>query len=120
MRMKTTYQLDQLELFTAIARAISKQAPRLPADNRANVVIEAANMIVAAYALTDAEYMEQKANAPIEVDLQPTEAQIEAGIAQLRDCGVDVDARGLASFSAESAKDTLVFVWQAMIGARDK
>ena len=58
--MSKTYQLDQMKLFCDIAAAISKQQPNLPADNRANVAIEAANMIVNAYAMTDEEYVESR------------------------------------------------------------
>lgn len=58
--MSKTYQLDQMKLFCDIAAAISKQQPNAPADNRANVAIEAANMIVKAYAMTDEEYVESR------------------------------------------------------------
>ena len=58
--MSKTYQLDQMKLFCDIAAAISKQQPNIPADNRANVAIEAANMIVNAYAMTDEEYVESR------------------------------------------------------------
>lgn len=121
--MKTTYNLDQMALFSAIAAAIGKQAPGLPADNRANVVIEAANMIVAAYALTDAEYMEQKENAPIEVDLQPTAQQVEAGIKSLCDTipgALDQIVQDDPDGSEDLFSDVVVFAWQAMIGARAK
>ena len=49
-----------MKLFCDIAAAISKQQPNIPADNRANVAIEAANMIVKAYAMTDEEYVESR------------------------------------------------------------
>lgn len=58
--MSKTYQLYQMQLFCDIAAAISKQQPNVPADNRANVAIEAANMIVKAYAMTDEEYVESR------------------------------------------------------------
>ena len=58
--MSKTYQLDQMKLFCDIAAAISEQEPNIPADNRANVAIEAANMIVKAYAMTDEEYVESR------------------------------------------------------------
>lgn len=58
--MSKTYQLDQMKLFCDIAAAISKQQPNVPADNRANVAIEAADMIVKAYAMTDEEYVESR------------------------------------------------------------
>lgn len=58
--MSKTYQLDQMKLFCDIAAAISKQQPKMPADNRANVAIEAANMIVKAYSMTDEEYVESR------------------------------------------------------------
>lgn len=58
--MSKTYQLDKMKLFCDIAAAISKQHPNLPADNRDNVAIEAANMIVKAYAMTDEEYVESR------------------------------------------------------------
>lgn len=55
--MSKTYEIDQMKLFCDIAAAISRQHPRMPADNRANVAIEAANLIRAAYAMTDEEYV---------------------------------------------------------------
>lgn len=58
--MSKTYQLDQMKLFSDIAAAISEQQPDIPSDNRANVAIEAANMIVKAYAMTDEEYVESR------------------------------------------------------------
>lgn len=58
--MRKTYQLDQMKLFCDIAAAISKQQPNIPADNRSNVAIEAADMIVKAYAMTDEEYVESR------------------------------------------------------------
>ncbi|QHR68058.1 hypothetical protein sortregn_36 [Escherichia phage sortregn] len=120
--MKTTYNLDQMALFSAIAAAVGKQAPGLPADNRANVVIEAANMIVAAYALTDAEYMAKKAEAPIAVDLQPTAEQVEAGIASLWDTipgAMDQLCQDVAEEEqGDLFSDAVTFVWQAMIGKR--
>lgn len=58
--MSKTYRLDQMKLFCDISAAISKQQPNIPADNRANVAIEAANMIVKAYAMTNKEYVESR------------------------------------------------------------
>lgn len=55
--MSKTYEIDQMKLFCDIAAAIARQHPRMPADNRANVPIEAANLIRAAYAMTDEEYV---------------------------------------------------------------
>lgn len=57
---ESTYQIDQMKLFCDIANAIAKQHPGLPADNRASVVIEAANMIVAAYSMTDKQYVDSR------------------------------------------------------------
>ncbi|HGB3193951.1 TPA: hypothetical protein ACIVAT_000602 [Salmonella enterica subsp. enterica serovar Waycross] len=57
---KKTYQLDQMKLFCDIASAIAKQHPKLPADNRANVAIEAAKMIVDAYKMTDEQYVNSR------------------------------------------------------------
>jgi len=54
------YELDQMALFVAITAAIAKQQPKIPADNRANVAIEAANMIVKAYSMTDEEYVNSR------------------------------------------------------------
>lgn len=45
-----SYQLNQIGLFSAISKELARQCPGLPADGRANVVIEAANLIVAEYA----------------------------------------------------------------------
>lgn len=61
--MSKPYQLDQMKLFCDITAAIAKQHPRLPADNRANVAIEAANLICAAYSMTDEEYVASKGAA---------------------------------------------------------
>lgn len=58
--MSKTYEMDQMKLFCDIAAAISKQHPKIPADNRANVAIEAANLIREAYAMTDEEYVASK------------------------------------------------------------
>ena len=58
--MSKTYQLDQMKLFCDIAEAISKQQPNFRGVNRANVAIEAANMIVKGYAMTDEEYVESR------------------------------------------------------------
>ncbi|KAB8305771.1 hypothetical protein EH227_24715 [Rouxiella chamberiensis] len=44
------YQLNQISLFSAIAKEISRQCPGIPADGRSNIVIKAADMIVAEYA----------------------------------------------------------------------
>ena len=55
--MSKTYEIDQMKLFCDIAVAIAKQHPRMPADNRANVAIEAAKLIREAYAMTDEEYV---------------------------------------------------------------
>lgn len=57
MIMSKTFDLDQLKLFTDICAAIAKQK-KVPADNRANAVIKAANDIVAAYKMTNEEYKE--------------------------------------------------------------
>ncbi|MBL5920639.1 hypothetical protein I7V28_05805 [Lelliottia amnigena] len=55
--MSKTYEIDQMKLFCDIAAAIAKQHPKIPADNRTNVAIEAANLICAAYAMTDEEFV---------------------------------------------------------------
>ncbi|HAT7708537.1 TPA: hypothetical protein JAX41_005013, partial [Enterobacter roggenkampii] len=55
--MSKTYEIDHMKLFCDIAAAIAKQHPRMPADNRANVAIEAAKLIREAYAMTDEEYV---------------------------------------------------------------
>lgn len=57
--MKDKLQLDQMQLFCDISAAIAKQQPKLPADNRSNVVVKAANMIVAIYAMTNEEFKER-------------------------------------------------------------
>lgn len=52
--------------------------------------------------------------APIEVDLQPTEEQIEAGIDEL---GNHVN---VCDMTEDERSDAVTFLWQAMIGARAK
>lgn len=64
--------------------------------------------------------------APIEVQLQPTDMQIEAGIKELweqipgaMDQLVQDDPQGMDGAEALFS-DIVTFVWQAMIGAREK
>ncbi|QQV88632.1 internal virion protein [Kosakonia phage Kc237] len=64
--------------------------------------------------------------APIEVQLQPTDMQIEAGIKELgQNIPEAIEAVRENMDDNEDQvdallSDTLVYVWQAMIGARDK
>lgn len=44
-----SYKISQIDLFVAITNELCRQQPGLPADNRSNVVIQAANMIVQEY-----------------------------------------------------------------------
>lgn len=55
--MGKAVQLDQMKLFCDIAAAIAKQQKKLPADNRSNVVIKAANMIVECYGMSNDEFV---------------------------------------------------------------
>lgn len=52
--------------------------------------------------------------SPIEVQLQPTAAQITAGLKELHEQGMAV------SPAYCTPEDAIVFTWQAMIGARNK
>ena len=62
--------------------------------------------------------------APIEVDLQPTAEQVEAGIASLWETipgAMDQLCQDVAEEErGDLFSDTVTFVWQAMIGARAK
>lgn len=64
------------------------------------------------------------APAPIEVDLQPTAEQVKAGIASLWDTIPGAMDHLCQEVDEEEQpdlfSDTVVFVWQAMIGARNK
>ncbi|MDU6089776.1 hypothetical protein [Pantoea vagans] len=55
--MSKPVDLNQMDLFCAIAAAIAKQKPKLPADNRSNVVIKAANMIVECYGMSNEDFV---------------------------------------------------------------
>lgn len=57
--MSKPVQFDQMKLFCDIGAAMSKQHKKIPADNRSNAVIKAANMIVEAYSMTNAEFVEK-------------------------------------------------------------
>lgn len=50
-------ELNQMDLFCAIAAAIAKQKPKIPADNRSNVVIKAAKMIVECYSMSNEDFV---------------------------------------------------------------
>lgn len=62
--------------------------------------------------------------APIEVQLQPTAAQVEAGEGAMWEQlpgALDTLYEQMSEDEAkELVSDTVVFTWQAMIGARDK
>lgn len=45
-----------MKLFSDICMALSQQVASLPADMRSNAIIDAANMICEAYAMTEDEY----------------------------------------------------------------
>ena len=51
--------LDQMQLFCDISKAISKQQKKIPADNRSNAIIKAANIIVMAYSMTNEEFIRE-------------------------------------------------------------
>lgn len=53
MKEESTYDIDQMKLFSDICMALSQQVPSLPADMRSNAIIDAANMICEAYAMTE-------------------------------------------------------------------
>lgn len=60
MKQQDTYSIDQMKLFSDICMAISKQVARIPAGIRSNAIIDAANMICEAYAMTEEEYKASK------------------------------------------------------------
>jgi hypothetical protein len=53
--MTQIYYIDQMALFCAISKEIARQHPRMPADDRSNAIIKAANDICAAYKMTPEE-----------------------------------------------------------------
>lgn len=60
MKEESTYSIDQMKLFSDICMALSQQVASLPADMRSNAIIDAANMICEAYAMTEDEYKASK------------------------------------------------------------
>lgn len=60
MREESTYNIDQIKLFSDICMALPQQVTSLPADMRSNAIIDAANMICEAYAMTEDEYKDSK------------------------------------------------------------
>ena len=60
MKEESTYSIDQMKLFSDICMSLSQQVPSLPADMRSNAIIDAANMICEAYAMTEDEYKAAK------------------------------------------------------------
>ena len=55
----TVINLDQMKLFCDITKAVSKQQRNIPADNRSNAIIKAANIIVMAYSMTNEEFIRE-------------------------------------------------------------
>lgn len=60
MNKESTYSIDQMKLFSDICMALSQQVPSLPVDMRSNAIIDAANMICKAYAMSEDEYKTSK------------------------------------------------------------
>ncbi len=60
MNKESTYDIDQMKLFSDICMALSQQVSSLPADMRSNAIIDAANMICEAYAMSEDEYKAYK------------------------------------------------------------
>lgn len=60
IKESTYYNIDQMKLFSDICMALSQQVTSLPADMRSNAIIDAANMICEAYAMTEDEYKASK------------------------------------------------------------
>lgn len=49
--------VDQMNIYLAVAKELGKVRPKLPADSRSNVIIAAANMVVSIYDLSNAEFV---------------------------------------------------------------
>ena len=79
---------------------------------------------LAAYGMAIAIVAMQVEPAPSEVELQPTAEQMKAGIASLWDTIPGAMDHLCQEVDEEEQpdlfSDTVVFVWQAMIGARNK
>lgn len=57
--MSKAVSVNQMDLFLAITKKLGQVRPAIPADNRSNAVIQACNMIVAVYAMSNEEFVER-------------------------------------------------------------
>ena len=55
--MSKAVVVHQMDLFLAITKKLGEVKPKIPADNRSNAVIAACNIIIAAYAMTNEEFV---------------------------------------------------------------
>lgn len=56
--MTKAVNVHQMDLFLAVTKKLGEIRPRIPADNRSNAVIAACNMIVAAYSMSNEEFVQ--------------------------------------------------------------
>lgn len=84
---EVTAKLGHMQLCSAIATEVSRQCPEMPADERFNACIQAANDVCAAFALTPSEFRAVNEGKPI--------MSIGALLAQLRAQGCEISLAGM-------------------------
>lgn len=84
---EVTAELGQMKLCTVIATEVSRQCPDMPADERFNACIKAANDVCEAFAMTSHEFNAVNEDRPIK--------SIGALLAQLRAQGCEISLAGM-------------------------
>lgn len=84
---EVTAKLGQMKLCTVIATEVSRQCPEMPADERFNACINAANHVCQAFAMTSHEWNAVNESGSIQ--------SIGALLAQLRAQGCEISLAGM-------------------------
>lgn len=106
---EVTAKLGQMKLCTVIATEVSRQCPEMPADERFNACINAANHVCQAFAMTSHEW-----NA---VNESSTIQSIGALLAQLRAQGCEISMAAMTV--PDLSRDTRNYLRDILAGVGD-
>lgn len=106
---EVTAKLGQMNLCTVIATEVSRQCPNMPADERFNACINAANHVCQAFAMTSHEWNAVNESSSIQ--------SIGALLAQLRAQGVEIT---IAAMTVPTlSRDTRAYLRDQLTGVDD-
>lgn len=104
-----TAKLAQMKLCTAIAFEVSRQCPEMPADERFNACINAANHVCQAFAMTSHEWNAVNESSSIQ--------SIGALLAQLRAQGCEISLA--ATTLPDLSRDARIYLRDILCNAAD-